>query len=147
LYVWSAATPALPGKQPASVAKPAGVGEGSPTVGLTPANGTVQGRSSVVEQRPFNSNRSNCPRTTTHANICHFNEIRKIRDAQLSLIPPRFVKPSDTRSATRIFNFCKLPTCNWTASQIWTECSWNREDWLCEACAVAHACGEEMCLR
>jgi len=32
------------------------------------------------------------------------------------------------------------------ATQICTECAWNEEGWLCEACAVAHECGDEMCL-
>ena len=32
------------------------------------------------------------------------------------------------------------------ATQICTECEWNGEGWLCEACAVAHECGDEMCL-
>jgi hypothetical protein len=32
------------------------------------------------------------------------------------------------------------------ASQICTECAWNGEGWLCEGCAVAHECGDEMCL-
>jgi len=32
------------------------------------------------------------------------------------------------------------------ATKICTECAWNGEGWLCEACAVAHDCGSEMCL-
>lgn len=32
------------------------------------------------------------------------------------------------------------------ATQICAECAWNGEGWLCEACAVAHECGDEMCL-
>jgi hypothetical protein len=32
------------------------------------------------------------------------------------------------------------------ATQICTECACNGEGWLCEACAVAHECGEDMCL-
>jgi len=32
------------------------------------------------------------------------------------------------------------------ATQICTECASNGEGWLCEACAVAHECGDEMCL-
>ena len=32
------------------------------------------------------------------------------------------------------------------ATQICTECVWNGEGWLCEPCAVAHECGDEMCL-
>lgn len=32
------------------------------------------------------------------------------------------------------------------ATQICTECAWNGEGWLCESCAVAHECGDEMCL-
>ena len=32
------------------------------------------------------------------------------------------------------------------ATQICTECAWNGEGWLCDACAVAHECGDEMCL-
>jgi len=32
------------------------------------------------------------------------------------------------------------------ATQICTECAWNGEGWLCEACAAAHECGDEMCL-
>ena len=32
------------------------------------------------------------------------------------------------------------------ATRICTECAWNGEGWLCEACAAAHACGDEMCL-
>jgi hypothetical protein len=32
------------------------------------------------------------------------------------------------------------------ATHICTECAWNGEGWLCEACAVAHECGDEMCL-
>jgi hypothetical protein len=32
------------------------------------------------------------------------------------------------------------------ATRICTECAWNGEGWFCEACAVAHACGDEMCL-
>ena len=32
------------------------------------------------------------------------------------------------------------------ATRICTECAWNGEGWLCEACAVAHECGDEMCL-
>ena len=32
------------------------------------------------------------------------------------------------------------------ATQICTECTCNGEGWLCEACAVAHECGDEMCL-
>jgi hypothetical protein len=32
------------------------------------------------------------------------------------------------------------------ATQICTECAWNGDGWLCEACAVAHECGDEMCL-
>jgi hypothetical protein len=32
------------------------------------------------------------------------------------------------------------------ATQVCTECAWNGEGWLCEACAVAHECGDEMCL-
>ena len=35
---------------------------------------------------------------------------------------------------------------NRTATQICTECAWNGEGWLCEACAVAHECGDEMCM-
>jgi hypothetical protein len=31
-------------------------------------------------------------------------------------------------------------------TQICTECAWKGEGWLCEACAVAHECGNEMCL-
>ena len=32
------------------------------------------------------------------------------------------------------------------ANQICTECAFEGEGWLCEACAVAHECGDEMCL-
>lgn len=32
------------------------------------------------------------------------------------------------------------------ATQICTECACNGKGWLCEACAVAHECGDEMCL-
>lgn len=32
------------------------------------------------------------------------------------------------------------------ATQICTECECNGEGWLCQACAVAHECGDEMCL-
>jgi hypothetical protein len=32
------------------------------------------------------------------------------------------------------------------ATQICTECAWNGEGWLCEACVAAHECGDEMCL-
>jgi len=32
------------------------------------------------------------------------------------------------------------------ATQICTECAWKGEGWLCQACAVAHDCGDEMCL-
>jgi hypothetical protein len=32
------------------------------------------------------------------------------------------------------------------ATQICTECEWNERGWLCQACAVAHECGDEMCL-
>ena len=32
------------------------------------------------------------------------------------------------------------------ATQICTECAWNGEGWLCKACALAHKCGDEMCL-
>jgi hypothetical protein len=32
------------------------------------------------------------------------------------------------------------------ATQVCTECAWNGEGWLCDACAVAHECGDEMCL-
>ena len=32
------------------------------------------------------------------------------------------------------------------ATQICTECAWNGKGWLCEGCAVAHECGDEMCL-
>ena len=32
------------------------------------------------------------------------------------------------------------------ATQICTECAWNGEGWLCSACAIAHECGDEMCL-
>jgi hypothetical protein len=32
------------------------------------------------------------------------------------------------------------------ATQICTECAWNGEGWLCQACVVAHKCGDEMCL-
>jgi hypothetical protein len=32
------------------------------------------------------------------------------------------------------------------ATKICTECAWNGDGWLCEACAVAHDCGGEMCL-
>src|SRR5206468_1251664 len=32
------------------------------------------------------------------------------------------------------------------ATQICTECAWNGKGWLCEACAVAHECGDDMCL-
>lgn len=35
---------------------------------------------------------------------------------------------------------------NKPATQVWTECAWNGEGWLCDACAVAHECGDEMCL-
>jgi len=31
-------------------------------------------------------------------------------------------------------------------TQICTECAWDGDGWLCEACAVAHECGDEMCL-
>lgn len=37
---------------------------------------------------------------------------------------------------------CRTPP----ATQICTECVWNGEGWLCEACAAAHECGAEMCL-
>jgi hypothetical protein len=32
------------------------------------------------------------------------------------------------------------------ATHICTECAWSGTGWLCEACAVAHKCGTEMCL-
>jgi hypothetical protein len=32
------------------------------------------------------------------------------------------------------------------ATQICTGCAWNGKGWLCEGCAVAHECGDEMCL-
>jgi hypothetical protein len=32
------------------------------------------------------------------------------------------------------------------ATQVCTECAWNGEGWLCEGCAAAHECGDEMCL-
>ena len=32
------------------------------------------------------------------------------------------------------------------ATQICTECASDGDGWLCEACAVAHACGDEICL-
>jgi len=32
------------------------------------------------------------------------------------------------------------------ATQICNECAWDGKGWLCEACAVAHQCGDEMCL-
>jgi hypothetical protein len=32
------------------------------------------------------------------------------------------------------------------ATQICTECAWKGVGWLCQACAVAHDCGDEMCL-
>jgi len=32
------------------------------------------------------------------------------------------------------------------ATQICTECASNGEGWLCEGCAIAHDCGDEMCL-
>lgn len=32
------------------------------------------------------------------------------------------------------------------ATKICTECAWNGEGWLCEACAVAHKCGDRMYL-
>ncbi len=32
------------------------------------------------------------------------------------------------------------------ATQICTECAWNGEGWLCEACTDEHECGSEMCL-
>jgi hypothetical protein len=32
------------------------------------------------------------------------------------------------------------------ATQICTECAWDGEGWLCEVCAAAHECGDEMCL-
>jgi hypothetical protein len=32
------------------------------------------------------------------------------------------------------------------ATQVCTECAWNGEGWLCDSCAVAHECGDEMCL-
>ena len=32
------------------------------------------------------------------------------------------------------------------ATQICTECEGNGKGWLCKACAVAHECGDEMCL-
>ena len=32
------------------------------------------------------------------------------------------------------------------ATQICTECAGNGKGWLCEACAVAHECGDDMCL-
>jgi hypothetical protein len=32
------------------------------------------------------------------------------------------------------------------ATQVCTECAWNGRGWLCSACAVAHECGDEMCL-
>jgi len=32
------------------------------------------------------------------------------------------------------------------ATQICTECASNGEGWLCEGCAIAHECGDEMCL-
>jgi hypothetical protein len=45
---------------------------------------------------------------------------------------------------------CFVSRCDWSsiqpASQVCTECAWNAEGWLCEACAVAHECGDEMCL-
>jgi len=35
---------------------------------------------------------------------------------------------------------------NKPATQVCTECACNGEGWLCDACAVAHECGDEMCL-
>src|ERR1700676_5174993 len=35
---------------------------------------------------------------------------------------------------------------NKPATQVCTECAWNGEGWLCKSCAVADACGDEMCL-
>ena len=32
------------------------------------------------------------------------------------------------------------------ATLICTECAWKGEGWFCEGCAVAHDCGDEMCL-
>jgi len=32
------------------------------------------------------------------------------------------------------------------ATQICTECAWNGEGWLCEACVAEHECDDEMCL-
>jgi hypothetical protein len=32
------------------------------------------------------------------------------------------------------------------ATRICPECSWNGEGWLCQACAVAHPCGDGACL-
>jgi hypothetical protein len=32
------------------------------------------------------------------------------------------------------------------ATEICTECAWSDEGWLCQACALAHECGTEMCL-
>jgi hypothetical protein len=40
---------------------------------------------------------------------------------------------------------CQLCS-NHPATRICTECAWNGEGWLCEACVVAHKCGDEMCL-
>ena len=37
---------------------------------------------------------------------------------------------------------CSIPP----ATQICTECAGNGKGWLCEACAVAHECGDDMCL-
>lgn len=35
---------------------------------------------------------------------------------------------------------------NRAATQVCTECAWNGEGWLCEACVDEHECGSEMCL-
>jgi hypothetical protein len=32
------------------------------------------------------------------------------------------------------------------ATLICSQCAWGAEGWLCEACSVAHPCGDEMCL-
>jgi hypothetical protein len=36
--------------------------------------------------------------------------------------------------------------CGTAATQVCTQCIYNDEGWLCDACAPAHACGAGLCL-
>jgi hypothetical protein len=36
--------------------------------------------------------------------------------------------------------------CGQEATQVCTQCIYENEGWLCDACAPEHACGDELCL-